>query len=182
MPTRTTSTRSGFTLIELMIAVAILGILAAIAIPAFSASMRRSKTVEATGNLNALFKAAATYYAAERTGPTVAGTTVAGCTVGNASLTPASPGTQKVLGNFSANTSFAALSFSVADYIYYGYAIDSIGSDCGRAANTQDLYTLYAQGDLDGDGTPSRFELAVGSDSNNTLYHARGFYIVNEIE
>ena len=52
----------GFTLIELMITVAILGILAAIAIPSFGAFIARSKTAEASANLGALFKTAASYY------------------------------------------------------------------------------------------------------------------------
>src|SRR5690606_2069197 len=54
--------KSGFTLIELMIVVAIIGILAAIAIPAFIGYVRRSKTSEAASNLKNLFTAAAGYY------------------------------------------------------------------------------------------------------------------------
>ena len=49
--------RNGFTLIELMIAVAIIGILAAVAIPNFMKFQARSKQSEAKTNLKALFTA-----------------------------------------------------------------------------------------------------------------------------
>ncbi len=54
--------RRGFTLIELMIVVAIIGILAAIAIPNFVRFQARSKQSEAKTNLKALFTAQKAYY------------------------------------------------------------------------------------------------------------------------
>ena len=54
-----------FTLIELMIVVAIIGILAAVAVPAFMKYIRRSKTVEATMNIRKLFDSSVSYYEAE---------------------------------------------------------------------------------------------------------------------
>jgi type IV pilus assembly protein PilA len=52
-----TKLHKGFTLIELMIAVAIIGLLAAIAIPSFMKFQARSKQSEAKANLKALFAA-----------------------------------------------------------------------------------------------------------------------------
>ncbi|MDE2292510.1 MAG: type II secretion system protein [Elusimicrobia bacterium] len=54
--------RSGFTLIELMIVVAIIGILAAIAIPKFASLIRKSNEGATKGNLGALRSALTIYY------------------------------------------------------------------------------------------------------------------------
>jgi type IV pilus assembly protein PilA len=54
--------KKGFTLIELMIVVAIIGILAAIAIPNFIRFQARSKQSEVKANLKSLFTAERSYY------------------------------------------------------------------------------------------------------------------------
>jgi prepilin-type N-terminal cleavage/methylation domain-containing protein len=56
------SSGSGFTLIELMIVVAIIGILAAIAIPKFASLIRKSAEGSCKGNLGALRSALSIYY------------------------------------------------------------------------------------------------------------------------
>jgi hypothetical protein len=68
--------------------------------------------------------------------------------------------------------------------VYYSYQLNGatpVGT-CGHERGDTNLYTFSAFGDLDGDLNRSTFELAAGSDDNNTMYHAKGFFVVNEME
>jgi type IV pilus assembly protein PilA len=59
----------GFTLIELMIVVVLIGIVAAIAIPVFIGYMKKAKTGEPHETLQAIYRGAQTYYEKEHTPP-----------------------------------------------------------------------------------------------------------------
>ena len=61
---RTSASRSGFTLIELMVVVAIIGVLAAISITRFKNATQRAKQGEARSNLAAIYVAEKSYYSA----------------------------------------------------------------------------------------------------------------------
>lgn len=167
---------------------AILGILAAIAIPAFVTYIRRAKTVEATENVSKMFDGAASYYARERAATGLTGSIQVHCTVVNGKDTLPDPNDQKQPGNPSQTTfrfqdgfnPVNGLGFNV-DNGYYKYTLTGPGDGCSRAKETE-LYKLGAIGDLDADNVDSLFELAAGSNPDNELYHAKGFYIVNETE
>lgn len=78
------SRNKGFTLIELMIVVAIVGILAGIALPMYTDYVKRGKVQEATANLSDMRVKLEQFYQDNRT-------YVGACTAGSASAVPIPP-------------------------------------------------------------------------------------------
>ena len=174
----------GFTLIELMIVVAIIGILAAVAIPAFMKYIRRSKTVEATMNIRKLFDATVSYYAAERADPT--GLILAKqfplaqgwtplqnfcCTQAGQKCAAAVTRTSWTLATWQ------ALNFSVDDPFYYSYQTMGTGGSA-----TADRYNLEASGDLNCDGTYSLYRRSATIDANYAVSGGSGIYSNRELD
>ena len=114
--------RKGFTLVELMIVVAIIGILAAIAIPNFLQFRLKAKTSEAKSNLGAIRSTEVAYFAEWN------------FYVGNQPSTP-----DRATARSSANkevwdttTRFSILGFAPEGSVFYDYATHLAPPPCTR--------------------------------------------------
>jgi len=133
----------GFTLIELMIVVAIIGILASVAIPSFINYQLTSKRAEAFANLSALAKAQKSYYAEFNTFVGVLSEPLGG--------TGLPPNSLKRDGT-SINAAFAAVGWVPDGDVFFDYDT-SIPGPLGLGCVCVDgCFTATAYGDLDGDG------------------------------
>jgi len=128
--------KGGFTLIELMIVVAIIGILAAIAIPNFLRFQLKAKSSEGKTNLAAIRTAEESYYSefglyvsALASPPTI-----------NSNL-------KKAFDNVAngPNAGFDRLGWSPEGYVFFNYVVKSNGA--------YSVFTATAQADIDADGT-----------------------------
>jgi type IV pilus assembly protein PilA len=126
----------GFTLIELMIVVAIIGILAAIAIPNFVRFQLRSKTSEAKMNIAAIRTAEEAYFSEY------------GVYVSTFQAPAVFPDSQKHAWAGAGVPQFDRLGFRPEGEVYFVYAVNG---------GTPNAFSIASIGDLDGDGNPSQF-------------------------
>jgi len=167
-------TRRGFTLIELMIVVVIIGILASLAIYGVQKYVSNAKSAEARTSLGRMSKDALNVFEGE----TMVGTVMTiGATRGSsqkicAPATTTVPAAATSIQGLkyqpgaaewrvaNGDVGWACLRFAVTTPIYYMYGYTSTTVPADVTAAAADTFTATANGDLDADGTLSVFTMA----------------------
>jgi type IV pilus assembly protein PilA len=177
--------RYGFTLVELMIVVMIVGILAMLAIYGVRKYVSNAKSAEARNSLGQMSKDATTAFERESMAAIVLskGTATAATRALCASATQTVPAAiasvkgKKYQANQAPsvdwnvdeakNKGFACLKFAIQAPQYYEYNYTSDGDVTVPTMGTK--FTAVANGDLNGDGVLSTFQV-LGAVANKQLY------------
>jgi prepilin-type N-terminal cleavage/methylation domain-containing protein len=157
--------RPGFTLIELMVVVTIIGILSAVAVPAFSSYVMRSRTSEAFTMIAEIRQRQESYRADF------------GRYCGDLPWNPASyaaPGSVNVFN--VAEPSWAQLGVSPDGPVRFRYRVDvgvpgEVPAGIPGFDGDDFWYVIQAEGDLDGDGQTVAFE---GYSESSRVYVSLG--------
>jgi len=139
--------RAGFTLIELMIVVALVGLLAAMAIPNFIRYQARSRRSEAFSNLASLARAQVAYQA-ERNEYVDSGNSYPDPTKYNGGVLSA----QKMPWEADAQAAYASLGWEPEGQVFYSYGSWTAATGLGCAV-CETCFTGAAYGDVDGNNS-----------------------------
>jgi type IV pilus assembly protein PilA len=166
------ASKRGFTLIELMIVVAIVGILAVLAIYGVRKYLANAKTAEARNNLGELSRDLGVAFEREQSSAAAGAALSEGgsiaishllCDNPTGPLPAAIPAAQKVLvgttdwnaDQATANKGFACAKFVIDSPIYYRYNFITTQPTNGAGGVEQ----VTAEGDLNGDNVTSLFQM-----------------------
>ena len=193
---------SGFTLVELMIVVAIVGVLAAIGTMGMRRYLAAAKSAEATNTVGGIARAAVAQFESEYSAPEALaeGTTSVQTTHRLCGSAAAVPDTldkvrgvkyqpTKVLGaDFgigTANTGWMCMAFSISQPIYYQYDYNQGSAYVSVARGAPDPgstgFEAVAIGDIDADGQEALFARN-GIVSGKTILLTTKVYTADEFE